>query len=403
MRAPPPSVAAGGLLAALICGCVSSLTGQSTPYAAVSVDNGSRATLVVIGARLPVGSAHDAVGLEGTAWLIGKTLAAQANAALSGGAGVTVDIGRSSTLFTLSALPDAWEVAWAMLERTLFDATLDSASFERERATLSAQVLFQSGSPALDSEGSVVQLVSPPSSPWARSPRGTRASLDVLTIHDAQLLRRSKYSAASSVVAALGLGDEAVLGEHPAQVVNSLPEGPAWTAGTRLDVTQEVTSSWISVAYPLQGPLSRTTVEFVAHLIRWRLSPLPPDPDLYEVAVRLVDAPLGVVIVVEGAVAPEASERFEQEVVRVVSDLALAPPAGDFFTWDRRRFRTARLLTEATPELAVARITSDLLRDGKRRDLAEDMWEITPAAVAAALLALGQPRVFRLGPDLGSR
>jgi hypothetical protein len=51
----------------------------------------------------------------------------------------------------------------------------------------------------------------------------------------------------------------------------------------------------------------------------------------------------------------------------------------------------------------VARITSDLLRDGKRRDLAEDIWEITPAAVAGALLALGQPRVFRLGPDLRSR
>ena len=192
MRAPPPSVAAGGLLAALICGCVSSLTGQSTPYAAVSVDNGSRATLVVIGARLPVGSVHDVVGLEGTAWLLGKTLAAQANAALSGDAGVTVDVGRSSTLFTLSALPDA---------------TLDSTSFERERTRLSSQVLFQSGSPALDSEGRVVQLVSSPSNPWARSPRGTRASLDALTIHDAQLLRRSKYSATSSVVAAVGLGD----------------------------------------------------------------------------------------------------------------------------------------------------------------------------------------------------
>lgn len=403
MRAPPPSVAAGGLLAALICGCVSSLTGQSTPYAAVSVDNGTRATLVVIGARLPVGSVHDVVGLEGTAWLLGKTLAAQANAALSGDAGVTVDVGRSSTLFTLSALPDAWGVAWAMLERTLFDATLDSTSFERERTRLSGQVLFQSGSPALDSEGRVVQLVSSPSNPWARSPRGTRASLDALTIHDAQLLRRSKYSATSSVVAAVGLGDNAVLREHPAQLVNSPPQGPAWTVGTRLDVTQEVTSSWISVAYPLQGPLSRTVMEFVAHLIRWRLSPLPPDPDRYEVAVRLVDAPLGVVIVVDGAVAPEASKLFEQEVVRVVSDLALDPPAGDVFTWDRRRFRTARLLTEATPELAVARITSDLLRDGKRRDLAEDMWEITPAAVAGALLALGQPRVFRLGPDLRSR
>ena len=119
--------------------------------------------------------------------------------------------------------------------------------------------------------------------------------------------------------------------------------------------------------------------------------------------MRLVDAPLGAVITVEAAVAPEASERFEQEILQVVSSLIEEPPEGDFFTWDRRRFRTARLLTEAAPERAVARITSDLMRDGESRNVAEDIWEITPEAVARALRALGEPRVFRLGPDLGAR
>ena len=117
----------------------------------------------------------------------------------------------------------------------------------------------------------------------------------------------------------------------------------------------------------------------------------------------MVDAPLGAVIAVEAAVAPEASERFEQEILRVVSSLVEEPPRGDFFTWDRRRFRTARLLTEAVPERAVARITSDLMRDGESRDLAEEIWETTSGVVARALLALGEPRVFRLGPDLGAR
>ena len=42
------------------------------------------------------------------------------------------------------------------------------------------------------------------------------------------------------------------------------------------------------------------------------------------------------------------------------------------------------------------------MRDGDSRDVAEDIWEITPEAVASALLALGKPRVFRLGPDLGA-
>ncbi len=96
--------------------------------------------------------------------------------------------------------------------------------------------------------------------------------------------------------------------------------------------------------------------------------------------MRLVDAPLGPVIAVEAAVTPEASERFEQEILQVVSSLADEPPEGDFLTWDRRRFRAARLLTEAAPERAVARITSDLMRDGESRDVAEDIWEITPEA-----------------------
>lgn len=43
------------------------------------------------------------------------------------------------------------------------------------------------------------------------------------------------------------------------------------------------------------------------------------------------------------------------------------------------------------------------MRHGKRRDLAEDIWEITPETVARAVRALGEPRIFRLSPDLGSR
>ena len=50
----------------------------------------------------------------------------------------------------------------------------------------------------------------------------------------------------------------------------------------------------------------------------------------------------------------------------------------------------------------MARITSDLMRDGESRDVAEDIWGITPEAVAGAVRALGDPRVLRLGPDVGA-
>jgi hypothetical protein len=166
------------LLTALIGAWASPLPGQSIDYAAVSVDAGSRAPLVVIGTRIPIGSRHDVAGLEGTAWVLGQTLGAQANAVLDLGAEVTVHVGRSSTLFVLSALPSVWPVAWATLERTLFRGAVDSAAFERERSMLARQLLFQTGSPALDSELRSVQLIASPSSPWARPTSGTPESLE---------------------------------------------------------------------------------------------------------------------------------------------------------------------------------------------------------------------------------
>ncbi len=67
MKTRRSSAVTVGLLAALIGACISPPQGQSTAYAAVSVDDRNRAPLVVIGTRLPIGSRHDAVGLEGTA------------------------------------------------------------------------------------------------------------------------------------------------------------------------------------------------------------------------------------------------------------------------------------------------------------------------------------------------
>ena len=261
------------LLTALIGAWASPLPGQSIDYAAVSVDARSRAPLVVIGTRIPVGSRHDLTGLEGTAWLLGQTLAAQANAALDLGAEVTDHISRSSTLFVLSARPSVWPVPWATLERTLFQTALDTAAFERERSLLSRQLLFQRGSPALDSRQRSVQLIASPSSPWARSTSGTPQSLEALTIVDARLLRHNEYSVASSVVAAVGVGDSSTSlpprGTSSPGSGTAPPDGPAWTVGTQLNVAAEITGSWISVAYPVKGPLPHTILEFIKHIVCW--------------------------------------------------------------------------------------------------------------------------------------
>jgi hypothetical protein len=139
----------------------------------------------------------------------------------------------------------------------------------------------------------------------------------------------------------------------------------------------------------------------VAHLLKEELDPTPPDPDRYSVDVRIEEPPGGPVLVVEAAVFPEATARWEGRITAAVQRLAGAPIAADFFSWRRRRFRTARLLEEGAPEAEAARMTADQQRDGRVRDLGLEIWGLDAAALSAAARALGEPRIFILGPDLG--
>ncbi|MEE2847783.1 MAG: hypothetical protein VX956_15035 [Gemmatimonadota bacterium] len=154
---------------------------------------------------------------------------------------------------------------------------------------------------------------------------------------------------------------EAGAGRMLAALAEQRMAGPAHQIGARVSASR---TPW-GLAYSVEG--ADVDLEHLTYLLR--LATAEPRPER------------GVV----DAIRAELTVDLERQ----------AESPGDRLLFDLRR--------AAAPELAVARITSDLLRDGKRRDLAEDMWEITPAGVAGALLALGQPRVFRLGPDLRSR
>jgi hypothetical protein len=120
------------------------------------------------------------------------------------------------------------------------------------------------------------------------------------------------------------------------------------------------------------------------------------------VDVRIEETPAGTVLIVEASVFPEAAERWEARILGAMEGLATQATPDDFFGWGRRRFRAARFLEEAAPELEARRITADLLREGRVRDLADEIWSLGPDAVLAAARALGPPRVFLLGPDLAA-
>jgi hypothetical protein len=271
------------------------LSAQEGVFAASATVERDLATTDAAAILLPVGSQDDGAGYGGTAWLLGHTLAAQANTVLGGlGAEVTVSVERSTTRFTLTALPHVWPEAWTSLNATVFTDPIDLETFRRVLETLSGQMAFREGSPAFDFERESASMLAPPSHEWARNPFGTSESRAVISVQHADLLRADLYHPAAATVGFVG----ANRGSFPLDTLRpataAVPAaGLAWLGGDRIALTQEVTSAWISVAYPAPQSTSRTSLEFVAHRIRAALDPHPPDPERYSVDVRIVDAPGG--------------------------------------------------------------------------------------------------------------
>ncbi len=396
-------VAAAGLaLLALVAASPPARAQETGPYARVAVSRHAVGTMVAVSLRVPAGSRDDQDGYGGTAWLLAHVLARQADSTLDPGqATLSVTVGRGSTLFTLLAVPEAWRACWGAVDSVLFRAPLDVDDLQAERRDLLERLSFENHSPERDFGEAVAELLAKPGDPWARPVRGTAESVGAVTPANLSLFRSDHYHARSAVLALVGPLGEGPVPEAADTTLPAPPTGMAWRTGARTVHTQDVTSTWIAVAYPAPADLSRTTLEMLAHLVDEELDPTPPAPDRYSVDVRIEDAPGGPVLLVEATVFPEASDRWEKRILDTVAALARKPMQADFFRWRRRRFRTERLLAEAAPEAEANRLTADLLREGRARDLDAETWGLDAEAVASAARSLGEPRILRLGPDLG--
>jgi hypothetical protein len=178
------------------------------------------------------------------------------------------------------------------------------------------------------------------------------------------------------------------------------PTGPpAWTTGERRLVDRELTSTWISVAFPFPRGTPDLLLAFLGHLILEELTPTPPDPGLYEAGVeqlRLRDSP---VVVVTASVDPRVAAEWEERLSRAFRELAEAPPAGAFFELARRRFRSELLLELALPERRarwLARRTATATDTSI--DLTTGVWSLRRTEVGGAAAAAGPSRTILMGP-----
>jgi predicted Zn-dependent peptidase len=384
----------------------------------------------------------DPPGKEGTALMLARVLEAEAGRVLDPARSLlSARVDRTTTVFTLLTLPEGWPGVWQVVDSVIFMGQLDPGSLLGRRQELLERLRFEEGSPVREFERAAVELFADPGSPWARPVRGSMTSvqaIDVGTLSEYRSARYDRSAAALAVVGPLGTAEKtdappdtsaarpdsladspvppnpeadslaaatdtarAGEGEGLAPARAPPPRDVPWLTGDRINRIEDVTATWITVGYPVPPDLPRTHLELVAHLLIEELDPVPPDPDRYDIDVRIDRTSRGSMLRIQATVFPEAADRWERRILEAVERLGAAPIGEDFFRWRRRRFRTARLLEQSPPEAEADRVTADLLREGRARDLDLEIWGLTAAALQAAAASLGEPRIFRYGPDLG--
>lgn len=380
--------------------------------AGVHVAPRSRGTVVAAAVLLPAGSALDPADAPGTAYILAEVLASAARGRLPPASELAVRVERDWTAFTLLAPHDGWRSALSQLSSSLFGEPVSADALAAVGGEMARRFAFEEGAPVREFERELYGMLTSTAHPWARPPRGRAETAGAVGTGALEAFRRSHWDRGSARVGVVGPVEAlearaavaaAGLGGRPAPA-RPTDDRRAWSDGDRLLLERDVTNSWIGALFPAAPGTPRTLLEALAHRLTERLNPSTPDPGIFVADARVEDTPGGSVLVVEAAVFPESAQLWERRILDLVDDLE--EPADDgFFRWQRRRFRSERLLSESPPEAEALRVALDLLREGRVRDLSSEIWELTAAAVARAADDLGEPRVLVLGPDLtdGSR
>ena len=430
-------------------------------YADVVLDPDAAERVVVVVVRFPVGTAQDPVDREGAAFLLGRTLEGQGNRTLLRlGASVRIDVDADEFLVTMISDPQGWQQAVRELEALLFRDGVSVVDLEFARAELLEVLEFEAGAPVRAFELERERFLLGASHPAARPWRGTPASVESIGVPELEGFRSRHLRAEDGVLAARGplreeelslalshsvrdlevernaravpalpiessefapSSDSSDLQDVPLRPPDSLPAAPllrlyrtapfrfeipsglagspAWTVGERVLLDRELTSTWISVAFPFPVGMPQLLLDFLSHLVTEDLTPSPPDPGLFEAQVSQMDIRGAAVLIVTASVDPRATPRWEERLNTSVTKLAEAPPDGAFFELAHRRFRASVLLESAVPEHRAQWLARQVAagRD-PTADVESELWGLSRPVVAEAAALAGPSRTILFGP-----
>lgn len=437
------------------------VSGERARYAQVLLQEDRGGTLVATSFRFPVGSAQDPEGQEGTAFLLGRALEDEAGQRLAGPAvHLQVDVGQDEFLVTLLASPEAWIEAVRVVESLLRGSDLSESRIGFLRDAHRARLVFEEGAPVRQFELEKRRLLLGIGHPGARPVEGYRSSVEAISGSDPVRFLERHLDPSAAVVAVVGpvsrTDVEAVL-DGPLTLVDgvpsfqetptpgspptataptdeppeiraqdtvprapelpppprtrlratpfqplTIPEGgmgaTAWASPDRTLVDEQLTSTWMAVAWPFPRGTPRTLLEFLAHALEGTVVPSPPGPGQFSTSV-LIDMADGLpVLVFQATVDPRVALQWEERILEGMPDMSQTPPTGSFFELGRRQFRTRLLMSMAAPEDRSRWLARQLALDGEISDVQGAIWRLTEEGLAEAAAAAGPPRVLLVGP-----
>lgn len=365
----------------------------------------SWSTVVAIAIAFPWGSAEDPVGEGGLARLAAEAVAhAASGRSVDAGAVFAAEVTRDATFFSVLAVPEAWPHAYRAIASVLFGGDLPPQSIAAARATLAASLRAEAGAPVRDIEIKALRVLLGGDHPWARRVFGRPETLGRLQERDVQRWFADRFSPERATVVVVGPVDSvAAAAKLPARdtlPLSGVAPSPTFAAGARITLYREVTSTWITVAFPVRPGTPGVVAELLAHDLDRRFSAVPRDPALFEASVRLERIADRDVLFVVVVVMPEDAPRWERRILEAVERLADSRPSEPAFRSALATFRSALALHFAYPEHLARRRAEAFLRPGWPPDPLAELPALTPAALTEAARALGAPAILIYGPDL---
>jgi hypothetical protein len=406
--------------------------------------------VVAVALRFSAGSSMDPENREGTAFLLGRVLEAEGQRRLQTlSATLETTVARDEFTVTLRAPENEWDRAWSTVRELLAGPPISDAALNLARESQRERLVFEAGAPVRSFEVERDRFLLGAAHPGSRRLRGTASGLTSLSAADLNDFRSQRLRLDASVIAVVGpvtpaqvqgvlraptqlVGptrdagtpdSDAAPREDPTDTLTAeeLPVAPAppplmrprplplrvpatplapdaWVTGDRMVIDQEVTSTWIAVAWPLPAGTPAVLLDFLVHVVGEELNPSPPDPGLYRAEVRMERIGPSPVLLVNATVDPRVTLRWEDRILRALESVAQDPPRGAFFELTRRRYRASRLLEQALPEARALWLVRSQAEDGEVPLFTHSIWGLTREGLQGLAQSRGEPRILLYGP-----